>query len=255
MANLPQSGQTNSADSLTVTREAFRLQQRDLLEFLAQALGNVTGSYNTQTVDPTAVTLQGAPKLAANAEPSTTDDSLRLVNSRWVRRNALSGGTTAPTNPIRGQAWLDIGADPPALKVWDDSPAPGFWYVLGVTPDATTSLKGLVQLADQAAIDAGTAGRVVDAAQLKASQSSGQFTGLRNRIINGAMTIDQRNAGAAQTITAGAALAYSVDRWYAYCTGANVTGQQVQGASAGQFRYRFTGVASVTGIGFGQRIE
>ena len=77
----------------------------------------------------------------------------------------------------------------------------------------------------------------------------------RNRIINGNMATDQRNAGAAQTITAGAALAYSVDRWYAYCTGANVTGQQVTGATANQYRYRFTGAASVTAIGFAQRIE
>ena len=77
----------------------------------------------------------------------------------------------------------------------------------------------------------------------------------RNRIINGNMATDQRNAGAAQTITAGAALAYSVDRWYAYCTGANVTGQQVAGATANQYRYRFTGAASVTAIGFAQRIE
>jgi hypothetical protein len=76
-----------------------------------------------------------------------------------------------------------------------------------------------------------------------------------NRIINGAMAIDQRNAGASQTITAAAALAYTVDRWYAYCTGANVTGQRVAGTGNNQFAYRFTGAASVTGIGFGQRIE
>jgi hypothetical protein len=76
-----------------------------------------------------------------------------------------------------------------------------------------------------------------------------------NRIINGNMAVDQRNAGAAQTITAGAALAYTVDRWYGYCTGANVTGQQVAGATANQYRYRFTGAASVTAIGFAQRIE
>ena len=76
-----------------------------------------------------------------------------------------------------------------------------------------------------------------------------------NRIINGAMAIDQRNAGASQTITAGAALAYTVDRWYAYCTGANVTGQRVAGTGNNQYAYRFTGAASVTGIGFGQRIE
>jgi hypothetical protein len=87
------------------------------------------------------------------------------------------------------------------------------------------------------------------------SINGGALAGNRNRIINGAMAVDQRNTGAAQTITAGAALAYTVDRWYGYCTGANVTGQRVQGASAGLFRYRFTGAASVTAIGFGQRIE
>ena len=82
---------------------------------------------------------------------------------------------------------------------------------------------------------------------------------LRNRIINGSMGIDQRNSGAAQTITAAAALAYTVDRWYAYCTGANVTGQRVTNAgttaSPSQYAYQFTGSASVTAIGFAQRIE
>jgi hypothetical protein len=87
------------------------------------------------------------------------------------------------------------------------------------------------------------------------SINNGPISGTRNRIINGGMAVDQRNAGAAQTFTAAAALAYSVDRWYGYCTGANVTGQRVQGATVGQYRYQFTGAASVTGIGFGQRIE
>ena len=92
---------------------------------------------------------------------------------------------------------------------------------------------------------------------------AGQFDsastfGYRNRIINGLMATDQRNAAASQTFTAAAALAYSVDRWYGYCTGANVTGQQVAGSTTPtntQFRYRFTGAASVTAVGFGQRIE
>lgn len=87
------------------------------------------------------------------------------------------------------------------------------------------------------------------------SINGGQLAGTRNRVINGGMAVDQRNAGASQTFTAAAALAYSVDRWYGYCTGANVTGQRVQGATVGQFYYRFTGAASVTAIGFGQRIE
>jgi hypothetical protein len=82
------------------------------------------------------------------------------------------------------------------------------------------------------------------------------YDGYKNRIINGSMANDQRNASAAQTFTAAAALAYSVDRWYGYCTGANVTGQQIAGTYASaQYRYQFTGAASVTAIGFGQRIE
>ena len=85
------------------------------------------------------------------------------------------------------------------------------------------------------------------------------MTGFRNRIINGGMNIDQRNAGASQTFTAGAALAYSVDRFYGYCTGANVTGQRTANAGASgspsQYVYQFTGASSVTGIGFAQRIE
>jgi len=81
------------------------------------------------------------------------------------------------------------------------------------------------------------------------------FTGFRNRIINGDMRIDQRNAGASQTFTAAAALAYSVDRFYGYCTGANVTGQRVAGTAPNEFAYRFTGAASVTEIGFGTRLE
>ena len=92
-------------------------------------------------------------------------------------------------------------------------------------------------------------------AAILASVNGGSIAGSRNRIINGGAAVDQRNAGAAQTFTAAAALAYSVDRWYGYCTGANVTGQQIAGATAGQFRYRFTGAASVTAIGFGHRIE
>ena len=85
-----------------------------------------------------------------------------------------------------------------------------------------------------------------------------QITGYqspRNNIINGAFNVDQRNTGASQTFTSGAALAYSVDRWYGYCTGANVTGARVAGAAPFQYYYRFTGAASNTAVGFGTRLE
>lgn len=91
---------------------------------------------------------------------------------------------------------------------------------------------------------------MADATQFNTVNS---FT-MRNRLINGDMRIDQRNNGAAQTITAAAALAYTVDRWYAYSTGANVSGQRVANTAL-RFAYQFTGAASVTAIGFAQRIE
>ncbi|NBW11257.1 MAG: hypothetical protein EBR82_24825 [Caulobacteraceae bacterium] len=87
------------------------------------------------------------------------------------------------------------------------------------------------------------------------TQTTRPAVGFRNRIINGDMRIDQRNAGASQTFTAGAALAYSVDRFYGYCTGANVTGQRVTATAPNEFAYRFTGATSVTAIGFGTRLE
>jgi hypothetical protein len=89
----------------------------------------------------------------------------------------------------------------------------------------------------------------------------GQFNsastfGFKNRIINGQMQIAQRATSA--TITAGStiALGYStVDRFYVYCTGANVTAAQVAGTGATKNRLQITGAASVTAVGIGQRIE
>lgn len=80
--------------------------------------------------------------------------------------------------------------------------------------------------------------------------------GFKNRIINGAMQTAQRATSA--TITAGSTIAagYStVDRFYVYCTGANVTAAQVAGTGATRNRLQITGASSVTSVGIGQRIE
>jgi hypothetical protein len=61
------------------------------------------------------------------------------------------------------------------------------------------------------------------------AQSGSNNQTMRNRIINGAMVIDQRNAGASVTIPAGGA--YVVDRYDIYCTQASkLTGQQNAGS-------------------------
>jgi len=60
-----------------------------------------------------------------------------------------------------------------------------------------------------------------------------QYTGFKNRIINGNMAIDQRNAGASKTLTA-STVTYTVDRFGIYCTtGTGHTYQQVTDAPAG----------------------
>jgi hypothetical protein len=77
----------------------------------------------------------------------------------------------------------------------------------------------------------------------------------RNKIINGAMKIDQRFNGGLITFTAGGALGYTLDRWYGYATGANATAQRVSGSGANQYNMQFNGLAGTTALGFGQRIE
>lgn len=78
--------------------------------------------------------------------------------------------------------------------------------------------------------------------------------GFKNRIINGAMVIDQRNAGASQTITGGAStLAFNCDRWQVRSAGANATVQQI--VTNNTYRMRFTGAASVSAVAAQQSIE
>lgn len=75
----------------------------------------------------------------------------------------------------------------------------------------------------------------------------------RNRIVNGDMRIDQRNAGASQTVTTSGA--YTVDRFFVQPAGANVTTQQVSGSGRYKNALRITGAASVTQCYIQQKIE
>jgi len=79
------------------------------------------------------------------------------------------------------------------------------------------------------------------------------YYGFKNRLINGSMVIDQRNAGASQTVTT--AGAYTVDRFFVQPTGASVTTQRVAGPSGYQYALRLTGAASVTQCFVQQKIE
>jgi len=70
--------------------------------------------------------------------------------------------------------------------------------------------------------------------QIGTSSISGLGYGFKNRIINGAMVIDQRNAGASVTATATAARTYVLDRWnYQTSTASKYSLQQSSTAPAG----------------------
>jgi hypothetical protein len=89
--------------------------------------------------------------------------------------------------------------------------------------------------------------------------------GFRNRIINGDMRIDQRNAGASVTITNTADVTYTLDRWFGYGTVASKFSieQTISGVSAPTGFTDYFGVTSLsaysvlTGDSFsvGQAIE
>jgi hypothetical protein len=80
-------------------------------------------------------------------------------------------------------------------------------------------------------------------------------TAFKNRIINGAMMIDQRNAGASVSLVVGQ-FPYTLDRWQAYSTGANTTLQQVSSGITGIPNVlQITGAASNTSVNVFQKIE
>ena len=84
--------------------------------------------------------------------------------------------------------------------------------------------------------------------------------GMRNRIINGAMVIDQRNAGATQAITSAGTPTYCLDRW-AVSLGATASGtlttQRVAGDATNQYAVRIARTAGTyaDNIRFYQVIE
>tara|TARA_R100000951_G_scaffold36607_1_gene31395 strand:- start:302 stop:2008 length:1707 start_codon:yes stop_codon:yes gene_type:complete len=97
-----------------------------------------------------------------------TAGNVRKINNFWVDANA-------PTGASPGDPWLDTSVDPARLFIYKDASSQ-FVPVVNINA-ATSSALGTVQLASSTDITNGTAGRVVDAAQLQ-SEISGFLTGV-----------------------------------------------------------------------------
>ncbi len=197
---------------------------------------------------------------------------------------AFTSTTTPPSNPIEGDEWFDEDAG--ILYTYVADPDTSQWVELGprnygplgatgptgvgVTgatgatgPTLTVGGSNTYVLFNDSGEIGGDAGLIYDKTTdsltvagnvTLSSINTGPIAGVRNHIINGGMAVDQRNNGAIQLLVPGTP-AYTVDRWYAYCQGANISCRQDQLGGGGRFNYTFNGTSGTTVIGFGQRIE
>ena len=138
MTNLPNSEQVGNLDNISVTRAEFRAEIGVLLEYIAQALGDVAGTYTTETVSPTAVVLQGTPTIEVGANPTGSDRSLRIPTTKWVKENGTYVGGTAPATPVQGMLWVDTTTSPYQLRAYNSSTT--VFDVLSLFPSGTKML-------------------------------------------------------------------------------------------------------------------
>ncbi len=136
MTTLPTSEQAGDLDNLAVTRAEFRSEIGILLEYVAQALGSVSGTYTTEVVDPFNPELQGTPTIEIGAEPVADDSTLRIPTTQWVKKSGRYVGTTAPTNPEIGMLWIDTTSNPFTIRSYDGAA----WDIVSGVPSGTRML-------------------------------------------------------------------------------------------------------------------
>lgn len=136
MTNLPNSEQTGNLDNIAVTRAEFRSEIGVLLEYIAQALGGVSGTYTSENVNPFSVELQGTPTIEIGAEPGTNNSSYRIANTQWVKRSGNYSGNNAPSNPVDGMLWIDKSSNPYTIRAYDGTE----WDIVSGVPSGTRML-------------------------------------------------------------------------------------------------------------------
>jgi hypothetical protein len=206
----------------------------------ALTYGTATGTRlvsTNATITTGTITTGVIPSLTAG----TTTSTAATITSGTITNLASTTGTIATLNSTTGT----IGNLSTTLA--GDFTISQGTGTLG-TSGVTLGTYGGATSVPVIAIDA--KGRITTAST---SAITSGLTGFRNRIINGDMRIDQRNAGASQSILS---RAYSIDRFTAQASGATITGQRIADTTGGRlFYYQLNGAASVTQINFEQKIE
>jgi len=128
----------------------------------------------------------------------------QYANNALDTLNSLASGASAPSSPEAGQLWHDTTNNILKLRSLDNTQWIPLFYLN-------------------------------ETAYLAGSPSLGQINANANRLINGAMLIDQANEGASVTLASGNA-AYITDQWaaqYTSSTASGVAAQRVSDAPAG----------------------
>ncbi len=79
--------------------------------------------------------------------------------------------------------------------------------------------------------------------------------GFKNRFINPEFLSSQEFGSDLMGVTAGGGIRYHVDRWYSFCSGANMYIQRISGVSDRKYSLRISGASGNTVATLGQRIE
>ena len=202
--------------------------------------GVATISFGTTGLTPNSAT-SGAVTVSGTLAVANGGTGLATITANAV---PIGNGTSAPTLITGTSAQILVGGTPPAFSGTLPFTLP---ITSGGTGSTSATGTGIPVLATSPTISNPTLTAV----------NGNALAGFRNRIINGGMSIDQRNQGASQLLTTG--VAYNVDRMFGYCTGNGGSGQRITSAGVSGtpslYAYQFTGAVGVTGIGFGQRIR